>query len=131
MKVKIILEAKEDFGCTLKGNRMTLINEIFCPQTGIAFFNIDYKQWEVISYNQFTGILDNTKQEVYNSDYIECESSSFIGNKNKNKNIAFGSVIFYEGAFCVDIIEQIGNTGYDIGDKIPLFDFINIKIKSI
>lgn len=129
MKVRIILEAKKDFGSTLKGNRMTLINDVFCPDTGIAFFSIDYKQWEVISYNQFTGVLDNSKQEIYNSDYVECESPSFI--RNKNKNIVFGNVVFDEGAFCVNIMEQSGKTGYDIGDKIPLFDFLKIKIKPV
>ncbi len=131
MKVRIILEAKKDLGTILKGNRMTLINEVFCPDTGIAFFPIEYDKWSVISHNQFTGVLDFAKQDIYNSDYVECESPSFIGNKNKNKNIVFGNVVFDEGAFCINIIEQSGSTGYDIGNKIPLFDFINIKIKSI
>ena len=129
MKVRIILEAKKDFGSTLKGNRMTITNEVFCPNTGIAFFPIDYKQWEVISYNQFTGFLDTNNKEVYNSDYIECKCLSLI--KTENKNTVFGNVVFDDGCFCVNIIENIGYTGYDIGNKIPLFNFLNFKIKSI
>ncbi len=70
MKVRIILEAKKDLGTILKGNRITIINEVFCPNTGIAFFPIEYDKWSVISYNQFTGILDSTKKEIYNSDYV-------------------------------------------------------------
>lgn len=129
MKVRIILEAKKDFGSTLKGNRMTLVNDIFCPKTGIAFFPINYNTWKVISYNQFTGFLDSDKKEVFNSDYVECECPSLI--KMKNKNTVFGNVVFDGGCFCVNIIEQNGYTGYDIGDKIPLFDFSKIKIKRL
>lgn len=129
MKVRIILEAKKDFGCTLKGNRMTLINDVFCPDNGIAFFSIDYKQWEVVSYNQFTGFLDISKEEVYNSDYVECTCNSLID--KKRKDVVFGNVVFDGGCFCINIIDQKGYTGYDIGDKIPLFDFLKIKIKPI
>jgi hypothetical protein len=127
MKVRIILEAKKDFGCTLKGNRMTITNEVFCPNTGIAFFPIDYKTWDVISYDQFTGFLDSAKKEVFNSDYVECECYS----SSKSKCTIFGNVVFDLGCFSVNIIEQKGNTGYDIGQKIPLFDFLKIKIKPI
>ena len=66
---------------------------------------------------------------MFNSDYVECECPSLI--KMKNKSTVFGNVVFDEGCFCVNIIEQNGYTGYDIGDKIPLFDFLNIKIKSV
>lgn len=127
MRVRIILEAKKDFGGTLKGNRMTLINDVFCPKTGIAFFSIDYNTWKVISYNQFTGFLDLDKKEVFNSDYVECECYS----SSKSKCTVFGNIVFDGGCFCVNIIDQKGNTGYDIGDKIPLFDFLKIKIKPI
>jgi len=124
MKVRIILEAKKDFGSTLKGNRMTLINDVFCLKTGIAFFPIDYNTWKVMSYNQFTGIKSVDKKDVFNSDYIE--ASSLEGNAR-----FFGNVVFDEGCFCLDIIEMEGDYIYDEGNKIPLYNFKKIKIISI
>lgn len=126
MKVRIILEAKKDFGCTLKGNRMIIINDIFCPNTGIAFFPIDYKQWEVISHNQFTGIKAVDKKEIFNGDYIESEPHPFDG-----KSRFFGNVVFDEGCFCLEIIKMEGDYIYDEGNKIPLYNFNKIKIISI
>lgn len=66
MKVKIIIKAKKDFGTTLRGETMTLINEVFDAMTGIAFFPIDRSQWELVSYEQITEIKDNAENKLSN-----------------------------------------------------------------
>ncbi len=125
MKVKIILEAKSDFLTTKKGDRMILINEVFCPNTGIAYFPIDNK-WSTVSYHQYTGIKDTNKKEICNSDYIEAKSLPEEG-----KSRFFGNVVFDDGCFCLEIMEMEGDYIYDEGQKIPLYKFEKIKIKSI
>ena len=70
MKVKIILIAKKEFIGLQKDETLTLINEIFDINNGIAFFPIDKKQWDVISFSLFTGLKDENKDDIYEGDKI-------------------------------------------------------------
>jgi hypothetical protein len=61
---------------------MTLYNDVFCLKTGIAFFPIETKKWEVVSSDLFTGLKDKNEADIYERDkvklyfkgqWVECE----------------------------------------------------------
>ena len=74
---------------------------------------------------EYSGINDSDKKDIFEKDYVEAITYLKKGSK------VFGNVCFDEGCFCIDIIEIKGDCGYDIGQKIPLFEFAKIKIKSV
>ncbi len=125
MKVRVILKAKKDWGSIEVGETMVLYNDIFDLKNGIAFFPIDYKQWDVISYSQYTGIKDYQENEIYCDDYVE----AFVNRKQGINSKVWGRVCFDEGCFSIDISKiEKKDCGYDVRQKIALFDFISIKI---
>ena len=71
MKVRIFLKSKKDWGTTKVGDTMTIFNEVFDENTGIAFFPIDRKQWEVVKSDLFTGEKDINGKEIYESDVVK------------------------------------------------------------
>jgi hypothetical protein len=71
MKVRIILKAKKDFGTLKVGENMTLINEVFDLDTGIAFYPIDKNQWEVIGYDLSTGKFNKHNEEIFGGDILK------------------------------------------------------------
>lgn len=71
MKVRIILKAKKDFGTTKVGETMTLINDVFDLDNGIAFYPIEKDKWEVIGYNLSTGILNKHNEEIFGGDILK------------------------------------------------------------
>ena len=82
MIVRILLKAKKDWGTMKIGDTMFLFNEIFNPDTGIVFFSIDYKQWEVVAYDQWTGQVDRDNNNIYNNDIIEFDPEEWGGDNN-------------------------------------------------
>lgn len=68
MKVKIILENK------VSGEVLTLYNEVFNTNNGIAFFEIDKNQWKLLDFKP----LVFTKNEV---DYYEGDKVLVKGTK--------------------------------------------------
>ena len=71
MKVRILLKCKKDWADYKVGDTITLFNDIFDENTGIAFYPIDKAKWEVIRYDLFTGIKDKHKKEIYTNDIIK------------------------------------------------------------
>lgn len=71
MKVRIILKARKDFGTIKVGETMTLYNEVFDENVGIAFYPIEKDKWEVIRYDLFSGVKDVNGKDIYSGDVIK------------------------------------------------------------
>lgn len=70
MKVRILLKAKKDWSTYTVGDTMTLYNDVFDKNIGIAFYPIEKDKWEVISYDIYTGVNDKHEKEIYQRDVI-------------------------------------------------------------
>ncbi len=127
MKVRIKLKAKEDFGSIKEGESLVMINNLFDAMNGIAFFPIERGQWALISYDKCSDFKDKKNKEIFEKDYVEA-----ICNPEDGSCKVFGNVVFEDGCFCIDIIEIKGkNCGYDIGQRIPFFDFKSVEVVSV
>ena len=82
MNVRIILEARKEWGSIKQGERMTIFNNIFDAMNGIAFYPINREQWKIIAYDQWTGREDCKKQRIYNNDIIEFDRKEWGGDDN-------------------------------------------------
>ena len=126
MKVKIILKAKEDFGSIKEGENLIMVNNIFDAMNGVVFFSIDRSVWALVDYLKCSEFKDKNGKEIFEKDYVQA-----VTNPEDDKCNIFGNVIFDEGCFCIDIIEIKGkNCGYDVGQKIPLYDFQSVEVVS-
>lgn len=96
MKLRIFLEAKKQFGGIEAGETLILYNEIFDLNTGIAFFSIDKKQWDVIEYQMFTGLKDENLKDIYEGDTVRIK--------------------FHDGIWGEILKEQVGVVKYDINE---------------
>jgi len=96
--VRIILEAKQDFGSIKKGDRIKIYNDIFDDRNGIAFFPIDRDDWKIISHDFWTGREDCQGTKIYDNDIIEFDKNEWGGSgnihlvswNNKNSEWSFG-----------------------------------------
>jgi hypothetical protein len=50
------------------GEVVTIFNDIFNKQNGVAFFQLNH-DWEVLSSDQFTGLKDNTGKDIYEDSF--------------------------------------------------------------
>lgn len=71
MKVKINLRNKKD------GELITIYNEVFNQQNGIAFFELERDKWEVLSYHQQVVTVKNG--EYYEGDKVLVKGTKTIG----------------------------------------------------
>ena len=116
MKVRILLKAKKDFGTYKVGDTMTLYNEVFDPNIGIAFFPIEKEKWEVVRYDLFTGIKDKHRKEIYTSDIIKDLLNEIVYGVHWSENgLRFGKTVLI---------------GSRKGQKTSLSDFYNDVSKS-
>lgn len=82
MNVRIILEAKKQFGTIKQGEQLTIYNDIFNEQNGIAFFPINEVIWKLIACDIWTGRVDCKNQRIYNNDIIEFDRNEWGDDNN-------------------------------------------------
>ncbi len=90
MKVKITLKAKKDFGTMKVGEEMILINEVFCPKTGIAFFPIETDKWSVEGFDLCTGMKNIDDEDIFVNDNIVQVGKGISQFDNKPLKVCFG-----------------------------------------
>lgn len=73
-KYRITLKALFDINGHKKGDIVVIVNEIFDRKNGVAFFPID-KEFEIISKDEFSGLLDKNKVEIFEKDAITTKYS--------------------------------------------------------
>lgn len=106
MKVRVILQEIQN-----KENVITMYNDIFNKQNGIAFFPIDKEKWEILRIDRCTNMFDKHNNEIYENDKVVCTYS--------NKTMVEGIIIYdsFYGCFSLDVDEE---------DKIQLSKFRTI-----
>lgn len=78
------------------GEEITLCNDIFDTQNGVAFFPLN-KDWEILSNDQYTGLKDkSTSKEVYESDICHATFKTRDGYLNIT-----GEIIWDELMWCI------------------------------
>lgn len=129
MKVRLKLKAKKS-NTAININKDDVIirfNDVFDLDNGIAYYPIDKNMWDLVSYDVFTGIIDNDIQ-FYNNDKINASTNAEDG----LDCILSGIIVFDDGAYCLDIKDIDGkDCGFDIGQKIPLYRFKTIELKNL
>ena len=128
MKARIKLRSKKD-------NSIVFSEYTFDTIHGVQFI-YDRSAYRLESINQSSEMFDINKKEIFNKDYVEAtvQYHAYEGKKKLKASKlpkVFGSVVFDLGCFCIDIIEKENECGYDVGQKIPLFNFESIEIKSV
>lgn len=92
MKVRIILKAKKGFGGIKEGENLVMVNNVFDPMNGIAFFPIDTNDWALVDYFRCSDFKDKKGKEIFEKDYVQA-----ITNPEDGKCNIFGNVVFDEG----------------------------------
>ena len=102
----------------------TILAPLFTLKNGkIETFSVE-NVYQILDIKYFTTFKDVNDEMIFTGDCIRAKSS------NVNKCIVTGVVVLDMGCFCIDI-KTINNNSYDIGSKIPLFDFEEFEIVNI
>lgn len=71
------LMAKKDMGTILKGEIITIFNDIVDPDNGVLLYPIEIENWDIISYDNFTGQIDKNLEMIYENDTITNGKATF------------------------------------------------------
>lgn len=61
-----------------KGEVCYIVNDVFDPQNGLAYFDIG-KGWEINWYTEFTGRIAKDTQEIYEGDTVLVRGRKLAG----------------------------------------------------
>lgn len=128
MEYRIKLKAKQDFGMYKQGSICILYNNPFDTKNGVAFFEIDQEIWEFVSADLFSGFVTEEKKpvKIYENDFI---SGQYHSPALRQYVTVTGKVVFDFGSMSIKIKTCTpSDTSYEIGQMIPIFDFINLQI---
>lgn len=125
MKVRITLVYVVDSYEKKKGDTLVIYNDLFNKSNGLAFWEIDRNNFDVLKVELFTGFLDIENREIYVGDNVEVDMHPKIPKNNKMQ----GVVTFDVGTMCIKI-DETNNSQFDIGGTPCMFDFENFKIIS-
>lgn len=84
MEIKLRIRLKNK----ITGEILTMYNSVFDAMNGIAWFEIDRKLFELLSFDQYIGINDANNKEIYVNDIIK--------HPNATEPEDFGWLIEYE-----------------------------------
>lgn len=95
LKYRIRLKLRiDEWGSVKKGDIKTYYFNLLDESNGLARFSID-KHWEILSCDEFTGLIDINDEDVYTGDIIK----STHYKHHEKKLILFQKVIFGESGY--------------------------------
>lgn len=77
------------------GKELTMYNDLFNRHYGYVFYEIDRREWELVSADEFVGYKSKNGEDIFENDILEYKNE--FGRRHIHK------VFYKDGGLCINI----------------------------